>query len=128
MSNIPIFSYKQYLADISKMTQTGTIGANRQAEAPQSAGSRGLRRIKQFIKDPVHLMGESEEGRPTPAQPNGIEEEATDKKSIPNIAKKFNRSEQEILDQVKKGVKVEAEHTDQFDLALKIALSLGRAS
>ena len=122
MSNIPIFSYKQYLADISKMTQTGTIGANRQAEAPQSAGSRGLRRIKQFIKDPVHLMGESEEGRPTPAQPNGIEEEATDKKSIPNIAKKFNRSEQEILDQVKKGVKVEAEHTDQFDLALKIAL------
>ena len=75
MSNIPIFSYKQYLADISKMTQTGTIGANRQAEAPQSAGSRGLRRIKQFIKDPVHLMGESEEGRPTPAQPNAIQDD-----------------------------------------------------
>ena len=74
MSNIPIFSYKQYLDDISKMTQQGTIGADRQAEAPRSAGSRGLKKVKDFIKDPVHMMGESEEGRPTPSQPNGIEE------------------------------------------------------
>ena len=75
MSNIPIFSYKQYLDDISRMKQTGTIGADRQAEAPQSAGSRGLRKVKDFIKDPVHMMGESEEGRPTPAQPNAIQDD-----------------------------------------------------
>jgi len=76
MSQMPIFSYKQYLDDISRMKQTGTIGANRQAEAPQSAGSRGLRRTKQFIKDPVHMMGESEQGRPTPAQPNAVDDQS----------------------------------------------------
>ena len=74
MSQMPIFSYKQYLDDISRMKQTGTIGADQQAESPSSAGSRGLKRTKQFIKDPVHLMGESEDGRPTPAQPNAVED------------------------------------------------------
>jgi|TARA_R110000803_G_scaffold37753_1_gene81444 hypothetical protein len=76
MSQMPIFSYKQYLDDISRMKQTGTIGADQQAESPSSAGSRGLRRTKQFIKDPVHLMGESEEGRPTPAQPNAVDDQS----------------------------------------------------
>jgi hypothetical protein len=75
MSQMPIFSYKQYLDDISRMKQTGTVDAGQQVEMPRSAGSRGLKKINDFIKDPVHLMGESEEGRPTPA---------TDKKSIPN--------------------------------------------
>jgi hypothetical protein len=75
MSNIPIFSYKQYLDDISRMKQTGTIGADQQVEAPRSAGSRGLKKVKDFIKDPVHMMGESEEGRPTPAQPNAIQDD-----------------------------------------------------
>jgi hypothetical protein len=70
MSQMPIFSYKQYLDDISRMKQTGTVDAGQQVEMPRSAGSRGLKKINDFIKDPVHLMGESEEGRPTPAQPN----------------------------------------------------------
>ena len=60
MSNIPIFSYKQYLDDMSRMTQTGTIDAGQQAEAPVSAGSRGLKKTKEFIKDPTQMkMGES---------------------------------------------------------------------
>ena len=60
MSNIPIFSYKQYLDDMSRMTQTGTVDAGQQAEAPVSAGSRGLKKTKEFIKDPTQMkMGES---------------------------------------------------------------------
>jgi hypothetical protein len=124
MSNIPIFSYKQYLDDISKMTQQGTIGADRQAEAPRSAGSRGLKKVKDFIKDPVHMMGESEEGRPTPAQPNGIEEKVLDMPTptIPELAEKHGVSVQEILDELRKGLKVEAEHTTDFETAKEIAL------
>jgi hypothetical protein len=59
MSNIPIFSYKQYLNDMSRLTQTGTIDAGQQAEAPISAGARGLKKTKAFIDEPVHMMGES---------------------------------------------------------------------
>ena len=82
MSQMPIFSYKQYLDDISRMKQTGTVDAGQQVEMPRSAGSRGLKKINDFIKDPVHLMGESEEGRPTPAQPNAVVEKHTTKNSI----------------------------------------------
>jgi hypothetical protein len=74
MSQMPIFSYKQYLDDISRMKQTGTVDASQQAVAPKSAGSRGLKKTKEFIRNPVHMMGESE-GRPTPAQPNAIQDD-----------------------------------------------------
>jgi hypothetical protein len=124
MSNIPIFSYKQYLDDISKMTQQGTIGADRQAEAPRSAGSRGLKKVKDFIKDPVHMMGESEEGRPTPAQPNGIEEKVLDvaTPTVPELANKYGVSTKTIIEKLRQGVRVEAEHTTDFNTAMEIAL------
>ena len=124
MSNIPIFSYKQYLDDISKMTQQGTIGADRQAEAPRSAGSRGLKKVKDFIKDPVHMMGESEEGRPTPAQPNGIKEKVLDvpTPTVPELANKYEVSTKTIIEKLRQGIKVEAEHTTDFNTAMEIAL------
>ena len=60
MSNTPIFSYKQHLDDKVRMTQTGTIDAGQQAEAPVSAGSRGLRKTKEFVNDKTQMtMGES---------------------------------------------------------------------
>ena len=124
MSNIPIFSYKQYLDDISKMTQQGTIGADRQAEAPRSAGSRGLKKVKDFIKDPVHMMGESEEGRPTPSQPNGIEEKVLDvaTPTVPELANKYGVDTKTIIEKLRQGIKVEAEHTTDFNTAMEIAL------
>ena len=124
MSNIPIFSYKQYLDDISRMKQTGTIGADQQVEAPRSAGSRGLKKVKDFIKDPVHMMGESEEGRPTPAQPNGIEEKVLDvpTPTVPELANKYEVSTKTIIEKLRQGVKVEAEHTTDFNTAMEIAL------
>ena len=124
MSNIPIFSYKQYLDDISKMTQQGTIGADRQAEAPRSAGSRGLKKVKDFIKDPVHMMGESEEARPTPSQPNGIEEKILDvpTPTVPELANKYEVSTKTIIEKLRQGIKVEAEHTTDFNTAMEIAL------
>ena len=42
--------------------------------------------------------------------------------SIPELAEKYNVDQKEVLTQVKKGVKVEAEHTTDFDVALEIAL------
>ena len=124
MSQMPIFSYKQYLDDISRMKQTGTIGADQQAESPSSAGSRGLRRTKQFIKDPVHLMGESEEGRPTPAQPNGIEEKVLDvpTPTVPELANKYGVSTKTIIEKLRQGINVEADHTTDFNTAMEIAL------
>jgi hypothetical protein len=71
MSQIPIFSYKQYLDDMMRLKDHGHVDADAQVQRPISAGSRGLRRIKKFVKDPVHLMGEEMEGpRPSPANPN----------------------------------------------------------
>jgi hypothetical protein len=58
--NIPIFSYKQYLDDMLRLKDHGTKDVDAQLERPISAGSRGLKRIKDFIKDPVHMMGESQ--------------------------------------------------------------------
>jgi hypothetical protein len=69
MSQMPVFSYKQYLDDMIRLKDHGHVSADTQIERPNSAGSRGLRKIKNFIDDPVHLMGE-EAPRPSPIDPN----------------------------------------------------------
>ena len=125
MSQIPIFSYKQYLDDMMRLKDHGTVDVDAQVERPISAGSRGLKRIKNFVKDPVHLMGESEDPRPSPANPNPkLESNPLDKPTptIQDIAKKFNKSTKYILDQLRAGIRVEREHTDQFEVAMEIAL------
>ena len=125
MSQIPIFSYKQYLDDMLRLKDHGTVDVDAQVERPVSAGSRGLKRIKGFVKDPVHLMGESEDPRPSPASPNPkLESNLLDKSTptIQDIAKKFNKSIKYILDQLRAGIRVEREHTDQFEVAMEIAL------
>ena len=109
MSQIPIFSYKQYLDDMMRLKDHGTVDVDAQVERPNSAGSRGLKRIKNFVKEPVHMMGESEIlDKPTP--------------TIQDIAKKFNKSTKYILDQLQAGIRVEREHTNQFEVAMEIAL------
>ena len=133
MSNIPIFSYKQYLDDISRMKQTGTIGANQQVEAPRSAGSRGLKKVKDFIKDPVHMMGESAEGRPAPSQPNGIEEKVLDvetntQEDVVDIDKNFQMDLMKYLNmkmvQIEKQIQDKPaktpEEQDDKDFAVKL--------
>jgi hypothetical protein len=125
MSQIPIFSYKQYLDDMLRLKDYGTVDVDAQVERPISAGSRGLKRIKDFVKDPVHMMGESEDSRPSPTNPNPkMESELLDKPTptIQDIAKKFNKSTKYILDQLRAGIRVEREHTDQFEVAMEIAL------
>jgi hypothetical protein len=109
MSHIPIFSYKQYLDDMMRLKDQGHVDVDIQVARPTSPGSRGLRRIKDFIKDPVHMMGENKLlDKPTP--------------TIQDIAKKFNKSTEYILDQLRAGIRVEREHTDQFEVAMEIAL------
>ena len=78
MSHIPIFSYKQYLDDMLRLKDHGTVDVDAQIERPISAGSRGLKRTKDFIKDPVHMMGE-EAPRPSPGNPNPKTEESNKK-------------------------------------------------
>jgi hypothetical protein len=69
--NTPMFSFKQYVDDMQKLKQTGTVDAGIQKQSPRSAGSRGLAKTHQFTKEPVHMMGEQEEGqRPSPSKPN----------------------------------------------------------
>ena len=95
MSQIPIFSYKQYLDDMLRLKAHGTVDVDAQIERPISAGSRGLKRIKDFVKNPVHLMGQDTDGaRPTPSNPNPkLEPTLLDKPTptIQDIAKKFNK-------------------------------------
>jgi len=59
MSNIPIFSYKQYLDDMIRLKDHGHVAVDIQMARPTSAGSRGLARSQSFMKDPVHMMGEN---------------------------------------------------------------------
>jgi hypothetical protein len=109
MSQLPVFSYKQYLDDMLRLKDHGTMDVDAQLERPISAGSRGLKRTKDFIKDPVHMMGENKLlDKPTP--------------TIQDIAKKFNKSTKYILNQLRTGIRVEKEHTDQFEVAMEIAL------
>ena len=109
MSHIPIFSYKQYLDDMMRLKDQGHVDVDIQVARPTSPGSRGLARTKDFVKQPVHMMGENKLlDKPTP--------------TIQDIAKKFNKSTTYILDQLRSGIKVEREHTDQFEVAMEIAL------
>ena len=92
-----------------RLKDQGHVDVDIQVARPASAGSRGLKRIKDFIKDPVHMMGENKLlDKPTP--------------TIQDIAKKFNKSTQYVLDQLRDGIRVEREHTDQFEVAMEIAL------
>ena len=59
MSSIPIFSYKQYLDDMIRLRDHGHVAVDAQVARPVSAGSRGLAKSERFMKDPVHIMGES---------------------------------------------------------------------
>jgi len=61
MIGIPIFSYKQYLHDMVRLRDHGHVAVDAQVARPTSAGSRGLAKIQDFIKDPVHMMGEDAE-------------------------------------------------------------------
>jgi hypothetical protein len=60
MSHIPIFSYKQYLDDMMRLKDQGHVDVDIQVARPTSAGSRGLARTRDFVKQPVHMMGESQ--------------------------------------------------------------------
>jgi hypothetical protein len=65
MSHIPIFSYKSYLDDLLRIKDQGHVDVDIQVARPNSAGSRGLSGAKSFMKDPVHMMGESESSKKT---------------------------------------------------------------
>ena len=126
MSNIPVFSYKDYLDKTVRLKDNGHVGADVQAERPVSAGARGLRKTKAFINEPVHMMGESEEGRPGPANPNpnSIEEKVLDvpTPTVPELANKYGVSIKTIIEKLRDGIKIESEHTTDFNTAMEIAL------
>lgn len=70
--NTPMFSYKNYVNDKQKLTQTGTVDAGLQKQSPKSAGSRGLQRTHEFTNTTVQMMGEPGDPpvRPGPSNPN----------------------------------------------------------
>jgi hypothetical protein len=82
MSSIPLFNLKDYLDKTVRLKDHGTIDVSLQIAKPISAGARGLRKTQMFIKDPVHLMGEDVDGRPSPSQPNAVVEKQKTKNSI----------------------------------------------
>ena len=59
MSNIP-YNYKQYIDDVTKMRQRGTISAGEQIKSPTSAGSRGLAKVDNFINSPNQIMKDND--------------------------------------------------------------------
>ena len=59
MSNIP-YNYKQYIDDVTKMRQRGTISAGEQIKSPTSAGSRGLAKDDNFINSPNQIMKDND--------------------------------------------------------------------
>ena len=67
-----MFSYKQYVNDQQKLTQTGTVDAGIQKQSPKSAGARGLQKTHEFTNTRVQMMGEIGDPpvRPGPANPN----------------------------------------------------------
>lgn len=55
MSNIP-YNYNQYMDDVTKLRQRGTVSTGEQVKSPNSAGSRGLARVEAFADGPNQLM------------------------------------------------------------------------
>ena len=55
MSNIP-YNYNQYMDDVTKLRQRGTVSTGEQVKSPNSAGSRGLARVEAFTDGPNQLM------------------------------------------------------------------------
>ena len=55
MTGIP-YNYKEYLDDVTKMRQRGTISAGEQIASPSSAGARGLAKVDDFTKSPNQIM------------------------------------------------------------------------
>lgn len=59
MNAIP-YNYRQYLDDIVKMRQRGHISSGEQIVSPNSAGSRGLAKVDNFIKSPNQIMKDND--------------------------------------------------------------------
>ena len=59
MSTMP-YNYKQYLDDVTKMRQRGHISSGEQMASPNSAGSRGLAKVDNFIKAPNQIMKDND--------------------------------------------------------------------
>ena len=55
MSNIP-YNYNQYMDDVTKLRQRGTVSTGEQVKSPNSAGSRGLARVEAFADGPNQLI------------------------------------------------------------------------
>ena len=55
------YNYKQYLDDVTKMRQRGTISAGEQMASPHSAGSRGLAKLDNFTRSPNQIMKDNTE-------------------------------------------------------------------
>ena len=59
MTGIP-YNYKEYLDDVTKMRQRGTISAGEQIASPSSAGARGLAKVDDFTKSPNQIMKDND--------------------------------------------------------------------
>ncbi len=46
-----------------RLRDHGHVAVDAQVARPTSAGSRGLAKSERFMKDPVHMMGESEKAK-----------------------------------------------------------------
>ena len=55
------YNYKQYLDDVTKMRQRGSISAGEQIASPSSAGARGLAKVDDFTKSPNQIMKDNTE-------------------------------------------------------------------
>ena len=55
MTGIP-YNYKQYINDVTKMSQRGAISAGEQVKSPNSPGSRGLAKVEAFADGPNQIM------------------------------------------------------------------------
>ena len=55
MTGIP-YNYKQYINDVTKMSQRGAISAGEQVKSPGSPGSRGLAKVEAFADGPNQIM------------------------------------------------------------------------
>ena len=55
MTGIP-YNYKQYINDVTKMSQRGAISAGEQVKSPGNPGSRGLAKVEAVADGPNQIM------------------------------------------------------------------------
>jgi len=116
-------TYKHIYRDIMiSIEDDGSVTFMQPAEWEIEGDQEYLEYVQGMLNEPSYWTSDLEMAKKKKNESVTVKDLDAPTLSIPELAEKYNVDQKEVLTQVKKGVRVEAEHTTDFDIALEIAL------